>query len=320
VVRARSGLSAAREDRWISPSGCGYPQESSLGCIPIWRRKKLLEDWETSHLPGSSQTKRTYPNRIEGSRNLSDNACLQQLCQKIKIRSMHRFFFAACFLLTATSMLCQPTQSACWKTAMAQSEMNRCADLDARAADADLNHVYQKLLAKLKGDDNATKKLRAAQRSWLAFRDTHLQELYPAEDKQAEYGSIFPMCYSQVATAMTRERTAQLRRMLSDKDPCDTTAISDQRDEGLATEHLIREALKQISELRPGDSRMLLERNFEQDGGLQFARHSRYVLKKCQFIKVDVEFSGEGIDNRAALPSDTVVRVSRPYVEYPSAD
>ena len=81
---------------------------------------------------------------------------------------------------------------------MAQSEMNRCADLDARTADTDLNHVYQELLAKLKGDDNATKKLRAAQQAWIAFRDAHLQELYPAKDKQAEYGSIFPMCYSRV--------------------------------------------------------------------------------------------------------------------------
>jgi len=104
---------------------------------------------------------------------------------------------------------------------MAQSEMNRCADLDARTADADLNHVYRELLAKLKGDDNATKKLRTAQRAWLAFRDAHLQELYPAEDKQAQYGSMFPMCYSQVASAMTKERTAQLRKMLDDRDPCD---------------------------------------------------------------------------------------------------
>ena len=104
---------------------------------------------------------------------------------------------------------------------MAQSEMNRCADLDARGADVDLNHVYHALLAKLKGDDNATKKLRAAQGAWLAFRDAHLQELYPAENKQAEYGSVFPMCYSQVATAVTKERTAQLRRMLDDKDPCE---------------------------------------------------------------------------------------------------
>jgi hypothetical protein len=32
---------------------------------------------------------------------------------------------------------------------------------------------------------------------------------------------MYPMCYAQVATAMTKERTTQLRRMLEDKDPCD---------------------------------------------------------------------------------------------------
>jgi uncharacterized protein YecT (DUF1311 family) len=104
---------------------------------------------------------------------------------------------------------------------MAQSEMNHCADLDARQADADLSRVYGELLSNLKSHDNAIKKLRAAQRAWLAFRDARLQELYPAPDKQAEYGSMYQMCYAQVATAMTKERTAQLRRMLEDKDPCD---------------------------------------------------------------------------------------------------
>ena len=104
---------------------------------------------------------------------------------------------------------------------MAQSEMNRCANLDAQAADADLNRVYQALLSKLRNDLNAIKKLKDAQRAWLAFRDAHMQELYPADDKQREYGSIYPMCSAQVATAMTKERTAQLRKMLDDKDPCD---------------------------------------------------------------------------------------------------
>ena len=104
---------------------------------------------------------------------------------------------------------------------MAQSEMNRCAGEDAMAADTELDRVYQDLLAKSKGDTNATKKLRDAQRAWLAFRDAQLQALYPAEDKQREYGSIYPMCYAIVATAMTKERIAQLRKMLHDKDPCD---------------------------------------------------------------------------------------------------
>ncbi len=136
---------------------------------------------------------------------------------------MNRAFITASFLLTTTVVLCQSTDNPCWKTAMAQSEMNHCANLDAQAADADLNRVYGELLSKLKNDSVATKKLRAAQRAWVVFRDAHLQELYPAEDKQREYGSIFPMCYAQVNAAITKERTAQLRRMLDDKDPCDVS-------------------------------------------------------------------------------------------------
>ena len=34
---------------------------------------------------------------------------------------------------------------------------------------------------------------------------------------------MFPMCYSQVATAMTKERTVQLRRMLDHQDPCEVS-------------------------------------------------------------------------------------------------
>jgi uncharacterized protein YecT (DUF1311 family) len=102
---------------------------------------------------------------------------------------------------------------------MAQSEMKHCADEDASAANAELNRVYEELLAKNKGGPNATKRLRDAQRAWLAFRDAHLRALYPAEDKQREYGCIYPMGYPRMATAMTKERTAQLRRMLQDKDP-----------------------------------------------------------------------------------------------------
>jgi len=124
-------------------------------------------------------------------------------------------------LLISTSALSQSKENACWKTAMAQSEMNHCADQDAKAADAELNRVYQDLISKTKGDANATKKLRDAQRAWIAFRDAQLDALYPAQDKQREYGTIYPMCYAIVLTAMTKERTVQLRRMLQDKDPCD---------------------------------------------------------------------------------------------------
>ncbi len=103
---------------------------------------------------------------------------------------------------------------------MTQMEMNECAAAEDAAADAELNHLYQMLLSEKKGDANAIKKLRAAQRAWLAFKNAHLQALFPAQNKQ-EYGSIFPMCYMRISTAMTKERIDQFRRMLSGEDgPC----------------------------------------------------------------------------------------------------
>jgi uncharacterized protein YecT (DUF1311 family) len=140
---------------------------------------------------------------------------------------MNRLVPIALLLFVSTSVVSQSKENPCWKKAMAQSEMNHCASEDARAADAELNHVYQDLLSKTKGDANAAKKLRDAQRAWIAFRDAELRALYPAEDKQREYGSIYPMCYAKMVTAMTKDRTAELLRMLQDKDPCD---IGDERD------------------------------------------------------------------------------------------
>jgi uncharacterized protein YecT (DUF1311 family) len=131
---------------------------------------------------------------------------------------MNRLVVAVLFSFVATYASCQSKESP--KTPMTQSEMNRGAGEEASDADAKLNRVYQQLLSTMKSDANAAKKLRAAQRAWIAFRDAQLEALYPAEDKRGEYGSMYPMCSARVVAAMTEERTAQLRKMLNE-DPCE---------------------------------------------------------------------------------------------------
>lgn len=84
---------------------------------------------------------------------------------------------------------------------------------------------------------------------------------------------------------------------------------------------VITAALRSVQTLTPGTARSQLEKDFELDGGMQFAAHSRYVFKACNDIKIDVELSGTGIDDRADfLPTDTIVKVSEPYLELPSTD
>ena len=148
---------------------------------------------------------------------------------------MNRFVSALLLSFVSSYGLCQSQEGKCWQAAQAQTEMNRCADLDARKADDDLNHVYRALLSKRKNDETATKELRSAQRAWVAFRDARMRELFPAKEKQREYGSMYPMCYIGVATEMTKERTAQLRRMLDDEDPCGISSNGDDANRGTST-------------------------------------------------------------------------------------
>ena len=90
--------------------------------------------------------------------------------------------------------------------AMAQNDMNICADKDYRKADAALNLTYKDTL---KGQDaHSTDLLRKAQRAWIAFRDAEC--VY--QNVENEGGSIYPMVYSGCLTRLTKIRIQQLRQ------------------------------------------------------------------------------------------------------------
>jgi len=83
---------------------------------------------------------------------------------------------------------------------------------------------------------------------------------------------------------------------------------------------LMEEALKTVQGLTPGTPRSKVELDFRADGGLQqIPGPTRYLFKKCPLIKIEVEFTHfEG--QQDGMPSDQVVKVSRPYLEYPASD
>ena len=93
-------------------------------------------------------------------------------------------------------------------SAKTQFEINRCADRDFRKADAALNQVYARLKART--TDNSQKRLVAAERAWLAYRDRECD--FETEDSIG--GSIRPMelalCYREKTVA----RAAELRKQL----------------------------------------------------------------------------------------------------------
>jgi uncharacterized protein YecT (DUF1311 family) len=117
----------------------------------------------------------------------------------------------------------QKTFSDCDKTAQTQSDLTECASTDYKTADDELDRTYQQLLSKAAGDRIAIQKIKAAERAWYAFRDAQIVALYPADDKQKEYGTVFPMCANLALADLTRERTKVLKHMLNpvEGDVCD---------------------------------------------------------------------------------------------------
>ncbi len=93
-----------------------------------------------------------------------------------------------------------------------QYEMNVCADRKFKAADAELNKVYNSLASKL--EDAARAKLKAVEVSWLKYRDDNCDY----ESSLYEGGSMKPLIYSSCMERMTKARTAELRGQIEERE------------------------------------------------------------------------------------------------------
>ena len=76
-------------------------------------------------------------------------------------------------LLALTPFLFTPLAHAAVDCANAsdQATMNQCAGQEFKAADEELNAVYQQITGRLKDNQDSKKVLVNAQRAWIAFRD-----------------------------------------------------------------------------------------------------------------------------------------------------
>lgn len=108
---------------------------------------------------------------------------------------------------------------ACNAKAKTQAEMNACANQEAAHADAELNEVYRKLITEASRQPEAIEKIRAAERAWTAYRDAYMNAMYPAKDKQTEYGSVYPMQADLLRASLTRRQVDALRELLRRYEP-----------------------------------------------------------------------------------------------------
>ncbi len=86
--------------------------------------------------------------------------------------------------------------------------------LQAKRVDAELNRVYRELPSQNKDDPAAAEKIKKAQRAWVAYRDAYLDAMFPAEDKQAEYGSMYSMEADLLLAGLTARQIDALKDLI----------------------------------------------------------------------------------------------------------
>ena len=129
---------------------------------------------------------------------------------------MKRYLAVVLFLAFSLSCFAQDSKEylACNQKAKAQPELNECARQEADRVDAKLNSLYKQLLAKTASDPNDTAKIKGAERAWVAYRDAYIEAMYPAADKQAEYGSEYLMDVALLTAKLTQQHIADLQELL----------------------------------------------------------------------------------------------------------
>jgi uncharacterized protein YecT (DUF1311 family) len=125
-------------------------------------------------------------------------------------------YLAIAFLIASLPALAQDSAQyrACITKAITQKDMHVCASDEAARVDTELNDVYRELLSKATSPPEAIPKIRDAERAWIAYRDAYIAAMYPAKDKLAEYGSIYPMEVDLLYAKLTRQHVTALKELL----------------------------------------------------------------------------------------------------------
>jgi uncharacterized protein YecT (DUF1311 family) len=103
---------------------------------------------------------------------------------------------------------------ACNEKAKSQAEMNVCANEEAVRTDTELNNVYRTLLSKAGSQPDAVAKIQNAERAWIEYRNAYIDAMYPAKNKQAEYGTMYPMEVALLHAKLTRQPVAALKDLV----------------------------------------------------------------------------------------------------------
>jgi hypothetical protein len=80
----------------------------------------------------------------------------------------------------------------------------------------------------------------------------------------------------------------------------------------------VSSALRTMQTIKVGMTRSDLMKVFTSEGGLSTTSRRTYVYRQCPFLKVDAEFAASSRDEE--LPTDKIVKTSRPYLAWSIGD
>ena len=87
------------------------------------------------------------------------------------------------------------------------------------------------------------------------------------------------------------------------------------------TEWIVK-SLKEMEGVKVGMTRGELLNVFKEEGGISTRTWRRYAYRDCPYIKVDAEF--EPVDDpenkRNQSPSDRIIKISKPFLEWSIMD
>lgn len=113
--------------------------------------------------------------------------------------------------------------SACEERANTQLAMDTCASEEAGRVETQRRNIYQELLSKAASDPEAVAKIKAAETAWIAYRDAYVEAMWPAKDKQTEYGTIYPMEADLLWAKLTLRHITDLKELLAGDLPLSCT-------------------------------------------------------------------------------------------------
>lgn len=84
----------------------------------------------------------------------------------------------------------------------------------------------------------------------------------------------------------------------------------------------ISSVLRECQTIKPGMTRSNLLKIFTTEGGFWTARHRTFVYRGCPYIKVDVGFRlSDPMQNvLEEKPTDVIVKISKPYLDWSVID